>query len=73
MAARDILKRCLLAVACSSLAGAFAAVGAGLVGLLEARDVSLITLVAAGVGLVSASGYFGLAEQDLRRKFSSAT
>ncbi|NVO17182.1 MAG: hypothetical protein HXX10_24415 [Rhodoplanes sp.] len=72
MTARDLLKRLLLLLACSAFAVAFAAVAGGLMGLLDARGVSLVTLAAAGVALLSAAGYFAFAEQDIRRRFSSA-
>jgi hypothetical protein len=72
MTTREMLKRILVGLVCSALAVAYAAVGSGLVGLLDARGVSLVTIVAASAALISAACYYALAEQDIRRRFSSA-
>jgi hypothetical protein len=52
----------------AGLGVAYTSVAAGLVGLLDARTVSLLILIGAGVAFVALILYFGTSDMELRRR-----
>jgi hypothetical protein len=52
----------------AGLAVAYAGAAMGLVGLLDARTVSLVILISAGVAFVALILYFGASDLELRRR-----
>ena len=65
------LHRALIAVQTLLFAGlavAYTGAAIGLVGLLDARRVSLVILIGAGVAFVALVLYFGASDLELRRR-----
>jgi hypothetical protein len=66
------LQRALIAVLqillFAGLGVAYTGTAAGLVGLLDARTVSLVILIGAGVAFVALVLYFGTSDLELRRR-----
>jgi hypothetical protein len=58
----------LQALLFAGLAVAYTGAAAGLVGLLDARTVSLVILTGAGVAFVALVLYFGASDLELRRR-----
>jgi hypothetical protein len=64
-------RRALIAVQIVLIAGlavAYTGAAVGLVGLLDARTVSLVILIGAGVAFVALVLYFGASDLELRRR-----
>jgi hypothetical protein len=51
----------------AGLAVAYVSAGAGLIGFIDARTVSLIILIGSSVAFVALVLYFGLSDLELRR------
>jgi hypothetical protein len=58
----------LRALLFAALAVAYTGAALGLVGLLDARTVSLVILIGAGVAFVALVLYFGASDLELRRR-----
>jgi hypothetical protein len=69
MNAHRALARTLEVAFLGGLAAAYLGSAAGLIGWLNARDVSLWALLGGAFALIAAIGYFILSDRELKRRF----